>query len=68
SKFITAGSVRIGSDNYGNIYSAAFLRPDGKKVLIVLNDDGAAQVFNIRFKGKMLASTLPGKSVATYIW
>jgi glucosylceramidase len=68
SRFIRAGSVRIASDDYGNLYSAAFLRPDGKKVLIVLNDDAAAQVFNIRFKTKMLASTLPGKSVATYVW
>jgi glucosylceramidase len=68
SRFIKAGSVRIGSDNYGNLYSAAFLRPDGKKVLIVLNEDAAAQPFNIKFKGKMLASTLPGKSTATYIW
>ncbi len=68
SKFVKAGSVRIASDDYGNLSSAAFLRPDGKKVLIVLNEDAAAQVFNIRFKSKMLASTLPGKSVATYIW
>ncbi|MEO6613274.1 MAG: glycoside hydrolase family 30 beta sandwich domain-containing protein [Chitinophagaceae bacterium] len=68
SKFITAGSVRIASDDYGNLYSAAFLRPDGKKVLIVLNDDASALVFNIKFKNKMLASTLPGKAVATYVW
>jgi glucosylceramidase len=68
SRFVKAGSVRIASDNYGNLYSAAFLRTDGKKVLIVLNDDATAQMFNIKFKGKMLASTLPGKSVATYIW
>jgi glucosylceramidase len=68
SRFIKSGSVRIASDNYGNLSSAAFLRPDGKKVLIVLNEDAGAQVFNIRFKAKMLVSTLPGKSVATYIW
>ncbi|MEO7922598.1 MAG: glycoside hydrolase family 30 beta sandwich domain-containing protein [Chitinophagaceae bacterium] len=68
SRFVKAGSVRIASDDYGNLYSVAFLRPDGKKVLIVLNDDPAAQVFNIKFRNKMLASTLPGKAVATYIW
>ncbi|HMK24706.1 MAG TPA: glycoside hydrolase family 30 beta sandwich domain-containing protein [Chitinophagaceae bacterium] len=68
SRFIPAGSVRIASDNYGNLYTAAFLRPDGKKVMIVLNDAGTTQQFNIKFKNKMLATVLPGNSAATYIW
>jgi glucosylceramidase len=68
SRFIPAGSVRIASDNYGNLYTVAFLRPDGKKAMIVLNDAGITQQFNIKFKNKMLATVLPGNSAATYIW
>ena len=68
SRFVRAGSLRIASDNYGSLYTVAFLRPDGKKVLIALNDNGTAQGFNIKFRNKMLATTLPGNAVATYIW
>ncbi len=68
SRFIPPASVRIASDNYGSLLTAAFLRPDGKKVLIVLNESGTQQGFNIKFKSKMLATTLPGNSVATYLW
>jgi glucosylceramidase len=68
SKFIPAGSVRIASDNYGSLITSAFLRPDGKKVLIVLNEGITQQGFNIKFKNKMLATTLPGNAVATYLW
>lgn len=68
SKFVPAGSVRISSSNYGNILSAAFLRPDGKKVLIVCNDEGSAQNFNIKFKDKWVVTSLSSGAVATYVW
>jgi glucosylceramidase len=68
SRFVRSGSKRIDSDNYGNLHSVAFLRPDGKKVLIVLNDGVTQQGFNIKFKTKMLAASLPGNAVATYMW
>ena len=41
SKFIPAGSTRVDSNNAGSLYSVAFLRQDGKRVLIVYNDGGA---------------------------
>ncbi len=68
SRFVRSGSKRIDSENYGNLHSVAFLRPDGKKVLIVLNDGTSQQGFNIKFKNKMLAASLPGNAVATYMW
>lgn len=70
SRFVPAGSVRIASDNNGNLLTVAFLRPDGKKVLIVLNDSGTAQNFNfnIKFNNKMLATSLAGGATATYTW
>ena len=68
SRFIPAGSKRIASDNYGNIFTVAFLRADGKKVLIVLNDNNSTENFNIKFKGKALTTSLAGGAVATYTW
>ena len=68
SKFVPAGSKRIGSNNSGSLQSVAFLRADGKKVLIVLNESSSPQNFNIQFNNKMLGTTLPGSSTATYFW
>ena len=68
SKFVPPGSIRIASDNYGNLLTAAFLRADGTKVLVVLNDSNTAQSFNIKFNGKWLSTALPGGAAATYVW
>ena len=68
SKFIPAGSVRIASNISGSLSTVAFITPAGKKVLLVLNDDGAAAIFNIRFKNKWATITLPGGSAGTFVW
>lgn len=68
SKFVRPGSVRIASNSSDSLPNVAFIRPDGKKVLIVANAGDSAQSFNIKFKGKLLAATLEKGSVATYIW
>ena len=68
AKFVPPGSVRIGSDNNGSLQTAAFLKTDGGKVMIVLNESNASQSFNIKFNGKWLSTTLPGNSAATYVW
>jgi glucosylceramidase len=68
SKFVPPGSKRIGSDNFGSINTVAFLRPDGKKVLIAMNDNSSFQSFNIKFNGKWLSTDLAGGAVATYVW
>src|SRR5690606_19608964 len=60
SRFVVPGSVRVASNVAGNIHNAAFVRPDGQKVLIVLNDDDNQQTFNIGFKGKKARVTLDG--------
>jgi glucosylceramidase len=67
SKFVPAGSERIASNNTGNLFSVAFKTADGKKILIVEND-GAATSFNIRYKGEWVTSTLAAGAVATYVW
>jgi glucosylceramidase len=68
SKFVPPGSVRTSSSITGVLQTAAFLTPDHKKVLIVENDDQASDIFNIRFNGKWVTTTVPAGSVCTYVW
>ncbi|MEP7320133.1 MAG: glycoside hydrolase family 30 beta sandwich domain-containing protein [Panacibacter sp.] len=68
SKFVPAGSVRIESNISGNLQSAAFITPAGKKVLIVENDGNDGASFNIRFNGKWATAILSGGSVGTFTW
>ncbi|MBS1597255.1 MAG: glucosylceramidase [Bacteroidetes bacterium] len=68
SKFVDAGSIRIASNNSGNLNTVAFKTAAGKKVLIVENDGSDVTAFNIRFNGKWATATIPGGAVATYVW
>jgi glucosylceramidase len=68
AKFVRPGSVRIESGMPANFPNVAFKTPDGKKVLIVLNDSGSSQNFNIRFKNKTVVVSLDRNAVGTYIW
>jgi len=68
SKFVRPGSQRIASNNVGNLRDVAFKAPDGKKVLIVLNDGDNNQTFDIQFDGKYFTTSLPKGAVGTYVW
>jgi glucosylceramidase len=68
SKFVPDGSVRIESNNIGNVQNVTFLRPDGKKAMIALNDTNNAYTFNLKYKGKWATITLDANSVATLVW
>jgi glucosylceramidase len=68
SRFVPAGSVRIGSAIVGSLQNVAFQRPDGKKVLIVENDGASSQTFNIQYGGKWVTTTLDGGAVGSYVW
>ncbi|WP_300597648.1 glycoside hydrolase family 30 beta sandwich domain-containing protein [Niabella sp.] len=68
SKFVPPGSVRIESSAEGGVPNIAFLRPDGKKALIALNEAGAPYTVNIRYKNTWAPVTIPGKSVITMVW
>lgn len=45
-----------------------FKTPEGKKVLIVVNDSDSIQTFTIADKGRQAPAQLKSKAVATYIW
>jgi glucosylceramidase len=68
SKFVPAGSVRIASTISGNLSNVAFKTPDGKKVLLVENDGASPAIFNIKFNGRWITTSLESGSVGTYIW
>jgi len=68
SKFVPAGSVRISSVLQTNLPNVAFKTPDGRKVLIVLNNGSTTQTFNIGFKNRVALTSLGSGSVATYVW
>lgn len=68
SKFVVPGSVRINTNDVAGIAQVAFQRPDGKKVLIAVNESNNASTFSILYKNQKAVHTLPAQSVATYIW
>ncbi|MDP1844777.1 MAG: glycoside hydrolase family 30 beta sandwich domain-containing protein [Sediminibacterium sp.] len=67
SKFVPVGSVRIGSGISGNLFSVAFLTPNGNKVIIVMNNGVSDETFNIRLNERWLLSKLKSGSVSTFV-
>ncbi|MEK3885504.1 carbohydrate-binding protein [Paenibacillus sp. PL2-23] len=69
SKFVDPGAVRIESNTYdGGIESVAFKNPDGKKVLIALNNGLASSTFKVKWGAQAFTYTLPAGAVATFTW
>jgi glucosylceramidase len=67
SKFIPAGSMRIESSTMKELENVAFIRPDGKIVLIVLNEKGVELEFAIKFRGKSINATMNPNSAASFV-
>jgi glucosylceramidase len=67
SKFVRPGSVRIASSGPETLPNVAFRTPEGKRVLIVVNNGSSAQSFRIRANKTMSGALQPG-AVATYLW
>ena len=68
SKFVRPNSVRIASNVTMSLSNVAFKTPDGKTVLIVINESDKPMTFNVRHKNKQIMPTLEAKSVATFVW
>jgi glucosylceramidase len=68
SKFVPAGSVRIGSTASDSLHNVAFKTPSGKMVLLVANTSGQDQNFSISYKSQAIAAQLKKGAVATYVW
>lgn len=68
SKFVDPGSVRIDSNLFVELPNVAFLKPDGKKVLIALNDSQKPLSFQIVDKEKVFYAELNPGATGTWIW
>jgi glucosylceramidase len=68
SKFVVPGSIRIDSSEPEGLANVAFKRPDGKLVLIVLNESKEAKSFFIKNREWSGDMTLEAGAVATLIW
>ncbi len=68
AKFVSSGSVRVDSNIPNGLYNVAFLTPEGKTVLIVVNDNEDRKSFAIRSNGKVAEATLASGAVGTFIW
>lgn len=68
SKFVRPGSTRILSTIVDNLYNVAYLTPEGKKVLIVVNDNNIEKNFSIGYNGYSISTNLKAGAVATYSW
>lgn len=68
SKFVDAGAIRIDSNELEGLSNVAFLNPDGKKVLIALNDSANPISFKIQEKEKVIYATLNPGSTGTWVW
>jgi glucosylceramidase len=68
SKFVPMGSVRIASNLINGIDNVAFLTPEGKHVLIAVNDGEDHKPFTIRSGSKMFNASLPKGGVGTFVW
>ncbi len=67
SKFVPAGSVRIESNLPENLPNVAFKTPEGKIVVIVLNNSKTVKIFQLKLKGKYFETSLKSGSVATFV-
>jgi glucosylceramidase len=68
SKLVRPGSIHVASNIIDNLHNVAYLTPDGKKVLIVINDNEETKTFPIAFKDMIAIATLCAGCAATYYW
>jgi glucosylceramidase len=68
SKLVDPGSYRIGSSMPEGLPNVAFLRADGKQVLIVQNDSKETKQFEIRSSNQRFKAYLPAGATGTWLW
>lgn len=68
SKYVLPGARRVYSSNGVYTASVAFLNPDGSKALVVYNNSGATQTFQVQWGVQSFPYTLPAYGAATFSW
>ncbi|OAI19166.1 MULTISPECIES: glycoside hydrolase family 30 protein [Methylomonas] len=67
AKWVRPGSLRLETDADA-LPNVAFLTPDDRIVLIVLNDTAETRDFRIRYRDLDAPASLAAGTVATYVW
>lgn len=67
AKFVPAGSVRIEMSLPKGFLGTAFIRPDKKKVILLLNEEESPQLFQLKNKHSYQKLSIPAKSAITYL-
>jgi len=69
SRFVRPGALRVESNQTeSSLDNVAFQNPDGSIVLIAANSATSAKVLSVRCGDHEFRYTMPGESVATFVW
>ena len=74
ARFVRPGAQRIASTSFGTtgwngaVMDTAFRNPDGTIVLVAHNENDAPATFAVAQGGQSFDYTLPGGSLATFVW
>jgi glucosylceramidase len=68
SKFARPGSVRIESNIPDGLPNVAFKTPEGKVVVIVLNDSDSEKTFNLKVGKETFTTSIVSGSVGTFVF
>jgi glucosylceramidase len=68
TKVVQPGAHRISSTANSTLNTVAFVNPDGSRVLVALNPNATAATARIYEAGQHFNFSIPGKSVATFLW
>jgi glucosylceramidase len=68
SKFARPGSVRIESNIPDGLPNVAFKTPEGKVVVIVLNDSDSEKTFNLKVGKEIFTTSIVSGSVGTFVF
>ncbi|MBQ2676865.1 MAG: glycoside hydrolase family 30 protein [Clostridia bacterium] len=69
SKYIPAGSVKIGSSSFSDkVEVTAFLTPENKRVVVALNRSEDEWYFNLRDSGEVVQHTIAPRSIITLVY
>ena len=69
SKFIRPGAQRIiSSSTVDNLLTTAFVNPDGKTAVVLMNTSERAQPFYLWLNGKAAETRSPAHSIETFVF
>jgi len=68
SKFIRAGAKRIiCASNHDDLLATAFINPDGKIAVVIMNPTDRDMAYKIWIEGKGMQTMLPGHAITTVV-